>query len=211
MDSSWTEEQLAFKKAVINSAQKELNQGFLERHRKGEFSRENWKKCAQFGIHGLAVPEEYGGSGSDILTTMLTMEGLGYGCRDNGLIFAINAQMWSVQHPILRFGTEAQKRKYLPGLCSGDLIGAHGMSEPDSGSNAYSLRTRAERRDGGYVLNSTKMFVTSASICDVAVVFATVDPAQDIGGITAFLERIPFEFTPLHNHNERTTQEHLPA
>lgn len=137
MDSSWTEEQLAFKKAVINSAQKELNQGLLERDRKGEFSRENWKKCAQLGIHGLAVPEEYGGSGSDILTTMLTVEGLGYGCRDNGLIFAINAQMWSVQHPILRFGTEAQKRKYLPGLCSGDLIGAHGMSEPDSGSNAY--------------------------------------------------------------------------
>jgi alkylation response protein AidB-like acyl-CoA dehydrogenase len=115
------------------------------------------------------------------------MEGLGYGCRDNGLIFAMNAQMWSVQHPILSFGTEEQKQKYLPGLCSGELIGAHGMSEPDSGSDAYSLRTRAERVEGGYVLNGTKMFVTNAPVADMAVVFATVDPAKGIGGVTAFL------------------------
>jgi alkylation response protein AidB-like acyl-CoA dehydrogenase len=99
----------------------------------------------------------------------------------------MNAQMWSVQHPILSFGTEAQKRKYLPGLCSGVLIGAHGMSEPDSGSDAYSLRTRAERVDGGYRLNGTKMFVTNAPVADLAVVFATTDPQKGIGGVTAFL------------------------
>ena len=115
------------------------------------------------------------------------MEGLGYGCRDNGLVFAINAQMWSVQHPILTFGTAAEKQKYLPGLCGGKIIGAHGMTEPDSGSDAYSLRTRAERQNGGYVLNGTKTLVTSAPLADVAVVFATIDPAKKIGGITAFL------------------------
>jgi alkylation response protein AidB-like acyl-CoA dehydrogenase len=115
------------------------------------------------------------------------MEGLGYGCRDNGLIFAMNAQMWSVQHPILTFGTEAQKQKYLPGMCSGDLIGAHGMSEPDSGSDAYSLRAKAERVDNGYCLNGTKMFVTNAPVADVSLVFATVNPAKKIGGVTAFL------------------------
>jgi len=187
MDFSWTEEQLAFKSQVINFAQKELNEGLIERDRTEEFSRENWRKCARFGIQGLPIPSGYGGMGADILTTMLTMEGLGYGCKDNGLIFAINAQMWSVQLPILTFGTEAQKAKYLPGLCSGDLVGAHGMSEPDSGSDAYSLRTRAERRNGGYVLNGTKTFVTSGPIADLALIFATVDPNKGLGGITAFV------------------------
>jgi alkylation response protein AidB-like acyl-CoA dehydrogenase len=89
--------------------------------------------------------------------------------------------------PILTFGTEAQKRKYLPGLCSGAIIGAHAMSEPDSGSDAFSLRARAERRDGGYVLNGTKTFVTNAPMCDVALVFATVDPAKKMFGVTGFL------------------------
>ncbi len=187
MDFSWTEEQLNFKNEVVKFAQKELNGGLIERDRQGELSRENWRKCAQFGILGLAIPEEYGGAGADILTTMLVMEALGYGCRDNGLIFAMNAQMWSVQHPILAFGTEEQKQKYLPGLCSGELIGAHGMSEPDSGSDAYSLRTRAERVENGYVLNGTKTFVSNAPLADMALVFATVDPAKGIGGITAFL------------------------
>ncbi len=187
MDFSWTSEQLEFKDAVVKFAQRELNDGLIERDRLGELSRLNWQKCADLGILGLSIPEEYGGSGADIMTTMLVMEGLGYGCQDNGLIFAINAQMWSVQHPILVFGTEEQKNKYLPGLCCGELIGAHGMSEPDSGSDAYSLRTRAERLEDGYLLNGSKMFVTNAPVCDMALVFATVDPAKGLGGITGFL------------------------
>src|SRR3972149_1885595 len=120
MDFSWTDEQLAYKKAVIDFARKELNQEMIQRDKERVFIRELWKKCADFGIQGMAVPEEYGGSEADILTTMLTMEGLGYGCLDNGLIFGINAQMWSVQHPILAFGTEAQKQKYLPGMFESD-------------------------------------------------------------------------------------------
>lgn len=187
MDFSLTDEQLKYKQAVIDFAQKELNTGLIDRDRQGELSRENWKKCARMGILGLATPEEYGGSATDIVTTMLVMEGLGYGCRDNGLIFAMNAQMWSVQHPILTFGTEEQKQKYLPGFCSGEIIGAHGMSEPDSGSDAYSLRTRAERTGEGYVLNGSKMFVTNAPVADMAVIFATVNPAKGRGGVTAFL------------------------
>lgn len=139
------------------------------------------------GIQGLSVPETYGGTGADILTTMLVMEGLGYGCKDNGLIFAINAQMWSVQHPILTFGTEEQKERYLPKLCAGEWVGAHGMTEPDSGSDAYSLRTRAERQGDRYTLNGRKTFVTNAPIADVFVVFATLDPSKGIGGITAFI------------------------
>ncbi len=187
MDFSWTQEQLDFKNAVVKFAQKELNDALIERDRQAEFPRENWNKCADFGILGLPIPEEYGGAGADILTTMLTMEGLGYGCRDNGLSFALNAQMWSVQHPILAFGSPEQKKKYLPRLVRGEIIGAHGMTEPDSGSDAYSLRTRAERRDGGYALNGTKMFITSAPMADLFVIFATVDPSRGIGGVSAFL------------------------
>ncbi len=187
MDFSWTEEQLTFKNSIVSFAQKELNAGMIERDRQGELSRENWKKCARFGILGLPFPEEYGGTGADILTTMLVMEGLGYGCHDNGLIFALNAQMWAVQHPIITYGSEAQKQKYLPRLMSGEIIGAHGMSEPDSGSDSNAMRMRAERRAGGYLLNGAKTFVTNAPIADVSVVFATVDPTQGMMGITAFL------------------------
>jgi alkylation response protein AidB-like acyl-CoA dehydrogenase len=187
MDFAWTEEQLAYKKAVIDFSQKELNEGLIERDRDGILSRQNWKKCAEFGITALPIPEQYGGADADIMTAMLTMEGLGYGCKDNGLIFGMNAQLWSVQMPILSFGSEELKQKYLPGLCNGDLIGAHGMSEPDSGSDAYSLRTRARRVDGGYILNGTKTFVTNAPVSDLSVIFANVEPEKGMWGITAFL------------------------
>lgn len=187
MDFSWSEEQLAYQKAAIEFAEKELNHERVENDRGAIFPRDKWLKCARFGIQGLPFPEEYGGAGADVLTTMLTMEGLGYGCRDNGLIFAINAQMWSVMMPIYSFGTAEQKQKYLPGLCSGALIGAHGMTEPDSGSDAYSLRTTAQPCDGGYRLNGSKMFVTNAPVADLAVVFATVDPAKKMWGVTGFV------------------------
>lgn len=187
MDFTWSEEQLEFRKAAVEFAQKELNHGLGERDHAGKFSHENWQKCARFGIFGLSFPEEFGGTADDIMTTMLVMEGLGYGCRDNGLLFAINAQMWSVQHPISAFGTPAQKQKYLTRLIKGEIIGAHGMTEPDSGSDAYSLRTRAEKVDGGYRLNGSKMFVTSAPISDIAVVFATVDAKKAMWGVTAFI------------------------
>lgn len=187
MDFSWSEEQLAYQKAAIEFAEKELNHERVENDREAIFPHDKWLKCARFGIQGLPFPEEYGGAGADVLTTMLTMEGLGYGCRDNGLIFAINAQMWSVMMPIFSFGTAEQKEKYLPGLCSGALIGAHGMTEPDSGSDAYSLRTTAQPCDGGYLLNGSKMFVTNAPVADLAVVFATVDPAKKMWGVTGFV------------------------
>jgi alkylation response protein AidB-like acyl-CoA dehydrogenase len=187
MDFSWSEEQIQFKEAVIKFAQGELNAGIIERDRQGEFSRENWRKCADFGFQGLPMPEEYGGADAGIMTTMVAMEGLGYGCRDNGLIFALNAQMWSIQLPILTFGTEAQKDKYLPALCRGEIVGAHGMTEPGSGSDAYSLVTRADRTEHGYVLNGTKMFVTSAPIADVYLVFARTDNDKGMAGISAFL------------------------
>lgn len=187
MDFSWSDEQLASRRAAVEFALGELNAGHRERERAGEFSRGNWEKCAEFGVQGLPMPEQFGGTGADILTTMLVMEGLGYGCRDLGLLFALNAQMWSVQMPILHFGSDTQKQRWLPDLCSGKVIGAHGMTEPDSGSDAFSLKTRAVRRDGGYVLNGSKIFVTGAPVCDMALVFATLDPSRGQWGISAFI------------------------
>ena len=186
MDFSWTDEQLAYRKAAVDLG-RQLNEGLIERDRAGELSGDGWRACARFGLQGLPMPEAYGGAAADILTTMLTMEGLGYGCRDNGLIFAINAQMWSVQMPILDFGTPEQKARLLPPLVRGEWIGAHAMSEPDSGSDAYSLRARAERRNDGYVLNGTKTFVTNAPVADLALVFATLDGSKGMWGVTAFL------------------------
>jgi len=135
----------------------------------------------------LAIPEKYGGVGVDPLTAVLVMEGLGYGCRDNGLSFALSSQIWSVQPTILDFGSEDQKEKYLPGLCRGELISAYGMTESDSGSDAFSLRTRAQKQDNGYVLNGTKTMTTFAPLADFVVVFATVDHKLSKWGVTVFV------------------------
>jgi alkylation response protein AidB-like acyl-CoA dehydrogenase len=183
----FSEEQLEFKKSAIQFAKKTLNDDVIERDRDATFSRELWKRCADFGIQGSAFPEQYGGLNTDIFSTMLLMEGLGYGCKDSGLIFAINGQMWTVQMPILRFGSDAQKEKYLPKLCSGELIGANGVTEPDAGSDAFSLSTSARLEGGHYILNGTKTFCTSAPVADLFMVFATVDKRKGFMGVTAFL------------------------
>ena len=187
MDFAWSDEQLKFRETVLQFAQRELNQDLLARDTAGALPRDLWRKCAEFGIHGLPIPEEYGGSHADVLTTMLAMEALGYGCRDNGLLFAIHAHMWSVQMPILKFGTEEQKRRYLPKLCDGSWVGAHGMTEPDSGSDAFSLKTRAVRQGDRYLLNGSKMFVTNAPEADLALIFASVDEKKGMWGVTGFL------------------------
>jgi alkylation response protein AidB-like acyl-CoA dehydrogenase len=164
-----------------------LNDDLAARDREGRFPAEEWRACAEFGIQALAVPAEQGGAGARLGTVMAVMEGLGLGCEDNGLLFSLNAQMWSVQHPLVRFGSEEQRTRYLPALVAGDLIGAHGMTEPGSGSDAFSLATRAVRDGGAYVLNGRKTFITNAPVAGVAVVFATIDPELGVGGVTAFL------------------------
>jgi alkylation response protein AidB-like acyl-CoA dehydrogenase len=187
MDFGVTPEQQAVKDEAARFARNELNEDLGRRDHDHAFSRAAWDKCAAFGIHGLPFPREYGGQEADILTTMLAMEGLGLGCRDSGLIFAINAQMWAVQTPIWLYGTAAQKERYLGGLCSGTLIGAHAMSEPGSGSDSSALRTKAARRGDRWVLNGTKTFVTNAPIADLFVVFATTNPDRGFMGVTGFL------------------------
>lgn len=187
MDFAWTEEQAAFRREVIRFAQQELNDDLIQRDRDEEFSRSHWQKCADFGIQGLPVPQEYGGGGADTLTTLCALEALGYGCRDNGFLFSLNAHMWTTEIPIMAFGTEQQKRRYLPKLISGEWIGLHAMTEPMSGSDAYSLHTRAERQGNCYVLNGSKTFATNAQHGDLFIIFANVDPSKGANGVSAFL------------------------
>ena len=187
MDFSLSDEQLAMKSSVIKFASQELNNNLRQREWAGEFPMDAWRACARFGIQGLPIPREFGGSETDILTTALVMEGLGYGCRDNGLIFSLNAQMWSLELPLLKFGNSTQKRKYLPGLVSGELIGVHAMTEAGSGSDAFSMRTRAERRGDRYILNGSKLYITNAPVADVVIVFASINPGSGFSGACAFL------------------------
>jgi alkylation response protein AidB-like acyl-CoA dehydrogenase len=180
-------DQRELRDAVMDFARGQLNADVAERDRTGTFSREAWAQCAEMGLQGLPVPEEYGGAGADATTTIVALEALGYACLDNGLIFSINAQMWACETPIARFGSEAQKRRYLPRLCDGSLIAAHGMSEPGSGSDAFSLTTTARPSGAGYVLDGTKTFVTNAPESDLFLVFATTDRSIGFAGLCAFL------------------------
>jgi alkylation response protein AidB-like acyl-CoA dehydrogenase len=187
LDFEWSEEQLELKKACINFSQKNLNNNLIERDLKNVFPSDLWKKCGDFGIMGLPIPKKYGGQEQDILTTVLAMEGLGYGCKDRGLIFGLSAHIWDVQMPILDFGTEEQKLKYLPKLCRGDSIGAIAISEPDAGSDAFSLTTRAQKDGHRYILNGTKTFVTNGPVADIFLIFATVNKRLGFMGISTFI------------------------
>jgi alkylation response protein AidB-like acyl-CoA dehydrogenase len=187
MDFDFSPDQLAFKKSVIKFAQKTLNEDMIHRDKESIFTRDLWKKCAAFGVLGLPFPKEYGGADCDILTTLSVMEGLGYGCKDNGLTFSINGQMWTVQMPILHFGSPEQKQKYLPKLCSGEWIGANGMTEPGSGSDAFALTTTAKLKGDHYELNGTKTLITNAPIADVFLVFANTDKSKGFMGVTCFI------------------------
>jgi alkylation response protein AidB-like acyl-CoA dehydrogenase len=187
MDLDLTAEQQSFRDEVLRFAERELDNHVVDRDATGTFDPKAWERCASFGIQGLPIPREYGGQAADPLTVMIAMEALGYGCRDNGLLFSINAQIWSCEMPILRFGTEEQRSRYLPALCEGSIIAAHGMSEPGSGSDAFALSTRADASGGAYVLNGSKTFVTNAPVADVFLVFATTDRSLGFAGLCAFL------------------------
>jgi alkylation response protein AidB-like acyl-CoA dehydrogenase len=180
-------EQEEMKAAAIAFARKHLNYDAAAADRAGTFPREAWKACAEFGLQGLPIAEEFGGRGASPLTTIAVMEGIGYACRDRGLLFSINAQLWSVTLPISLWGTPEQKKRYLPGLCDGSLIGANAASEPDAGSDIFSIRTRAIRHGDAYILNGAKTFVSNGPVADLFLAYATLDPAKGVLGICSFI------------------------
>ncbi|HLW69784.1 MAG TPA: acyl-CoA dehydrogenase family protein [Candidatus Binataceae bacterium] len=189
MDFGLNPEQKQLRASVLEFARAQLNGDIDQRDAPGIFSLESWKKCADFGLLGLPMPVEYGGQGEGIISTIVAMDALGKGCRDNGLVFSINAQMWSCQMPILHYGSAAQKREWLPKLITGEALAAHAITEPNAGSDVFSLTARAEKVDGGYLINGAKTFSTNGPVADLAVAFAYVKPKTEGGAkqLTTFL------------------------
>lgn len=187
MDLELTPDQKSLADEAVAFARAELTRDMIVADREESFDRDGWRKCAAFGVQGMPIPEEFGGAGLGPVELIAVMEALGYGTRDAGLLFSINAHLWTNSIPILLYGTPEQKQKYLPGLCDGTLVGANAASEPDAGSDVFSMRTRATKDGDHYVLNGTKMFVSNAPVCDLIVAYATIDPKLGAMGVTGFV------------------------
>jgi len=187
MDFAFSREQMMFKKEVLRFAKKEIVPRVQEHDLKSEFDFQSFRKMGAFGILGLHFPEELGGGGADVVTTVLAGEALGEAGVDGGLTLAYGAHSFLCADTIFRHGTDAQRKHYIPKLASGEWIGCMGLSEPDAGSDVASMSTTAMRQGDTYVLNGTKMWITNGPIADVAVVYAKTDPDQQHAGISAFV------------------------
>src|SRR3954454_14015011 len=186
MDFGWDSDSLTLRSAAVEFG-RSLNDDVLDDDRAGRFRADKWARLAEWGYFGLCVPQEFGGAGVDVLTGLLVTEGLGEGCRDGGLLFSAAVQSWVVIPALLRYGSEDQKGRYLPGLIDGSRIGAFAITEPDSGSDAFAMRTKATRVDGGWSLAGRKTMITNGPIADLIVCFAVSGASRILGGTSAFL------------------------
>lgn len=166
-------------------AQKEIAPVAAHFDETGEFPSETIRKMGQLGLMGIEIPEEYGGAGMDALAYVLALEEICKADAAHGTIMSVNNSLFC--YGVHRFGSETQKQKYLKAVASGQAIGAYSLTEPMSGSDAGTMRSRAIRRGDGYVLNGRKSWVTSAPVADYVVVFTMTDPEKKHRGITAFL------------------------
>ncbi|GAB5491270.1 MAG: acyl-CoA dehydrogenase family protein [Phototrophicaceae bacterium] len=187
MEFGWNDEQESLWTEIYEFAQADIKRDLIERDHKNIFLEENWQAIADKGILGLHLPEAYGGSHRSVVTTVRALEALGYGCPDNSLTLAVNGQMWTVQEPILKFGTDEQKQKYLPKLIDGTYKAGDGVTEADAGSDAFSLQTTATKVEGGYILNGEKMFTGMGPVADIILTYATLKPELGRWGITTFI------------------------
>jgi butyryl-CoA dehydrogenase len=185
MEIQLTEEQLLLRDNVRRFAEEVVRPRAKEIDRTGEFPRAFFTQAGELGLAGVAVPEEYGGGGMDTLSYTLVIEGISRVCASSGVILSVNNSL--VCDPILKFGSEEQKRDFLTPLASGRKLGCFGLTEPGAGSDAASLRTLARRDGDDYVLEGNKVFITNGTHADLALVFATVDPEKKHRGITAFI------------------------
>lgn len=176
------------KQEIAGWAREHLNDGELvERDQNCTFWSEGFARIADRGLLGILVDPTYGGQGELLASAILQLEGLGLGCRDDGLVFAATSTVLTFALALERFGTDAQRAEWLPKIITAEAIGSFSMTEPESGSDAFSLTTTAKKTDDGYLLNGEKAWVTMAPVADVFMVFATVDPDLGRWGVTAFL------------------------
>ncbi|MBO0601108.1 acyl-CoA dehydrogenase [Sporosarcina sp. E16_3] len=184
MDLTFTEEQQMMRDMVQNFAKTEI-EPFIPRMEAGEFPREILKKMGGLGLMGITVPEQYGGAGMDFISYISAIHELSKVSAVVGVILSVHTSVGT--NPIMYFGNDEQKNRYLPKLASGEYLGAFCLTEASSGSDAGSLKTRAVKKDDHYVLNGSKMFITNGGEADVYIVFASTDPSKGTYGISAFI------------------------
>lgn len=177
-----------FAEEVVKPRAKEIDES-------GEFPRKFFDQAADLGLAGVAIPEVYGGAGMDTLSYCLVIEEISRVCASSGVILSVNNSL--VCDPLLKYATEDQKTEFLRPLASGKKLGCFALTEPQAGSDAAALRTSAVRDGEDYILNGNKVFVTSGTDADLALVFATVDPGKRHEGVTAFI--VPAD-TPGYSH-----------
>ena len=185
MDFQLSEEQLMVRQTAREFAEKEIKPQAAEFDTTGEFPTEIIKKLAKLNFLGITIPEEYAGGGLDTISYAIVIEEISRACASTGVILSVNNSL--ICEPILKYGTDFQKKQYLPDLASGKKIGCFALTEPEAGSDASNLKTTAVLKGDHYVLNGNKLFITNGRVAEVALVFAMTDKSLGYKGISAFL------------------------
>ncbi|MFF4761618.1 acyl-CoA dehydrogenase family protein [Streptomyces sp. NPDC001292] len=183
MDFGWTADQEGRHRQTLEAVRRAFPAGRVPRE---PFSRTDWTTLGRLGLLGACVPDKYGGLGLGALDTARMYEALGEGCSDTGLVFAASAHLFACAVPIAEFGSDDLKSRWLPGICSGEVVAANAMTEADAGSDVSRLRLTATQVDGGYLLTGEKSFVSNGPAADLLVTYATTDPEAGHLGQTAF-------------------------
>jgi butyryl-CoA dehydrogenase len=185
MNLELTEEQALLQKTVREFAESEVKPLAKELDETGRFPRETFKKAAELGLTGIALPEEEGGAGFDHVAYSIVIEEISRCCASTGVILSVQNSLYG--DPIHRFGTEEQKKKFLLPFARGEKIGCYALTEPQAGSNAAALQTKAVKNGDKYVINGTKAWITNGGAADAAIVYVNTDPAKGEKGITAIV------------------------
>ena len=185
MDLELTDEQRLISESAREFADKEIVPRVRDNDRAERFDRKLASKMGEVGYLGAPVSEDYGGRGLDYIGYALIVEQVGR--ADSAARTVVSVQTSLVCGSIEQWGTEVQKREWLPRLCSGEALGCFGLTEPDTGSDAANLRTRAKKSDGGWVLNGSKMWISLGNVAEVALIFAQTDPEKKHKGLACFL------------------------
>ena len=185
MDFELSEEQRMVQEMVRAFVEKDVKPAAAPMDHDGIYPADLVKKLGELGLMGMFVPPEFGGSGMDLVSYVIAMEEISKSWASLSVIMSVNNSL--VCDPLLRFGSEDQKKKYLTPLARGNLLGCYALTEPGAGSDAGSIQTRAKREGNDYVLNGTKIFITNGRHANLAIVYAVTDPSRGKKGISAFV------------------------
>lgn len=187
MDFFRSQQQEELYNGILRYTKEKFHNVLKAREQVPQWSRAEWRQCGEAGLLGLCVPEHYGGSGCDALTTAHAIEAFACGCEDMGLVFSAAAHLLACVMPIVEYGNEALKEALLPGLCSGEYIGANAITERNAGSDIFALKTRAIRDGADYILTGSKSYVSNGPVADYFVIYATTNPTHGYLGISGFV------------------------